>query len=294
MPPSYPDIPKAFELTGEPLVTFGETAPGFDLAGIGVKFDISYTNAHFTMLLVIVFLTAIALLATRRLSDDPGGLQNFVELLVQGLADFVQSIGGPGVLKYLPLFGTLLIFLVTANWLSVIPFVGQVTWLHSPTADYHTNLGLAMVAFVMYQAEGFRANGFAYVKRWFNLSGFAEPGGVITKVGMGVIFVLVGLIELASELFRMLTLTLRLWGNVLGGEIMLVVMSALLFVPGLALPFVGLEVFIGLVQGLIFSLLVLIYFILATESHEEHGETEHAVEPHPDQVDMTHATPNAA
>jgi F-type H+-transporting ATPase subunit a len=294
MPPSYPDIPKAFELTGEPLVTFGETAPGFDLAGIGVKFDLSYTNAHFTMLLVIVLLSAIAVLATRRLSDEPSGVQNFVELLVQGLADFVQSIGGPSVLKYLPLFGTLLLFLVTANWLSVIPFVGQVTWLHSPTADYHTNLGLAVVAFVMYQAEGFRANGLGYLKRWFNLSGFTEKGGVVTKVGMGVIFVLVGLIELASELFRMLTLTLRLWGNVLGGEIMLVVMSALLFVPGLALPFVGLEVFIGLVQGLIFSLLVLIYFILATESHEEHADTDHALEPHPDQVDIPHATPSAA
>ena len=75
---------------------------------------------------------------------------------------------------------------------------------------------------------------------------------------------------------------------------MLVVMSALLFVPGLALPFVGLEVFIGLVQGLIFSLLVLIYFILATESHEEHGETEHALEPHPDDVDLAHARPQAA
>src|SRR5206468_11780319 len=117
-------------------------------------------------------------------------------------------------------------------------------------------------------------NGLGYLKRWFNLSGFMEPGGVIAKVGMGAIFVLVGLIEFASELFRMLTLTLRLWGNVLGGEIMLVVMSALLFVPGLALPFVGLEVFIGLVQGLIFSLLVLIYFILAIESHEE-PEEEH-------------------
>src|SRR5216117_4478573 len=97
-----------------------------------------------------------------------------------------------------------------------------------------------------------------------------EKGGL--KLMLGPIFLLVGLIELASELFRMLTLTLRLWGNVLGGEIMLVVMSALLFVPGLALPFVGLEVFIGLVQGLIFSLLVLIYFVLAIESHDEEHE----------------------
>src|SRR2546430_846396 len=292
MPPSYPDIPKAFELTGEPLVTFGETGPGFDLAGIGVKFDISYTNAHFTMLLVIVFLSVIAVVTTRRLSGEPRGLQNFIELLVQGLADFVESIGGPGVQKYLPLFGTLLLFLVTSNWLSVVPFVGQVTWLHAPTADHHINAGLAILAFALYQAEGFRKNGATYVRRWVNLSGFMEKGGL--KFMLGPIFLLVGLIEFASEIFRILTLTLRLWGNVLGGEIMLVVMSALLFVPGLALPFVGLEVFIGLVQGLIFSLLVLIYFILAIESHEEHGETEHALEPHPDDLQLAHATPRAA
>ena len=292
MLPTYPDIPKAFELTGQPLFTLGTPGEPGNVAGIGIVWDWSYTNAHFTMLLVILLLSGVAILATRRLNDRPTGLQNFVELLVQGLADFVQSIGGPTVLKYLPLFGTLLLFLVTSNWLSVVPFVGQVTWLHAPTADYHVNAGLAILAFGLYQAEGFRANGPAYLRRWVNVSGFMEKGGL--KFMLGPIFLLVGLIEFASELFRMLTLTLRLWGNVLGGEIMLVVMSALLFVPGAALPFVGLEVFIGLVQGLIFSLLVLIYFILAIESHEEHGETEHALEPHPDDVQLAHVTPRAA
>ncbi len=90
---------------------------------------------------------------------------------------------------------------------------------------------------------------------------------------------LVGFIELFSEIFRILTLTLRLWGNVFGGEIMLVVMSGLLFLPGLAavFGFVELEVFIGLVQGLVFALLVLMYFILAIESHdEEHEEGSHS------------------
>ena len=292
MPPSYPDIPKAFELTGEPLVTFGTTGPAASLSGIAVEWDLSYTNVHFTMLLVIVFLTTIAILATRSLRDQPSGLQNFVELLVQGLADFVESIGGAGVLKYLPLFGTLLLFLVTSNWLSVVPFVGQVTWLHSPTADYHTNFGLAVLAFALYQAEGVRAHRVGYFSRWLNLSGFAEKGGL--RFVLGPIFLLVGVIEFFSELFRMLTLTLRLWGNVLGGEIMLVVMSALLFVPGLALPFVGLEVFIGLVQGLIFSLLVLIYFILAIESHEEPGESEHATQSHAADIELAHARPQAA
>jgi len=284
--PPYPDIPKQFALTGEPLWTFGHTGGDFELAGIPVRFDIAYTNAHFTMLLVTGVLLLVAFMATRILQDRPSGLQNVVELIVQGLADFVESIGGKSALKYLPLFGTIFLFLLFSNWLSVVPFVGQVEWLHSPTADYHTNFGLALVAFALYQAEGFRKHGPRYVTRWFNFSGFSEPGGLVMKGFLGVVFVLVGLIELFSELFRMLTLTLRLWGNVLGGEIMLVVMSALLFLPGLALPFVGLEVFIGLVQGLIFALLVLIYFILAVESHEEHPEGEQHAETH---TDLAHA-----
>ena len=279
MPP-YPDIPKTFALTGEPLWTFGHAGSDFEVLGIPVRFDISYTNAHFTMLLVMGVLLIVSFAATRVLADRPSGLQNAIELLVQGLADFVESIGGKPALKYLPLFGTLFLFLVFSNWLSVVPLVGQVEWLHSPTADYHTNFGLAVTVFYLYQLEGFRKHGARYVTRWFNFSGFTQPGGLVMKGFLGVVFVLVGLIELFSELFRMLTLTLRLWGNVLGGEIMLVVMSALLFLPGLALIFVGLEVFIGLVQGLIFALLVLIYFILAVESHEEHADGEQHAETH--------------
>jgi F-type H+-transporting ATPase subunit a len=252
----FPDIPSNFSLTGEPIFTIG---------------PISYTNAHFTMLLVMVLLSTFAFFATRNLREQPSGLQNVAEMLVQGLGDFVVSIGGPQAIKYLPLFGTLFLFIVTSNWLSVVPLVGQITWLHSPTADYHITFAMAFVSWLAYQTEGFRHLGPSYVKRWFNFSGFKDGPFI------GAIFVMVGLIELFSELFRMLTLTLRLWGNVFGGEIMLLVMSALLLVPGLALPFVGLEVFIGLVQGLVFALLVLMYFVLAIESHDEsHEEGSHS------------------
>lgn len=251
-------------LTGEPLFHLG---------------PLSYTNAHLTMAIVVVILAGLAWLATRDLRDRPAGLQNGIEILVQGLSDFVVSIGGPGARKYLPLFGTLFLFIVFSNWLSVVPFIGQVHFLHSPTADYHINFGMALLAWLAYQTEGFKNLKLEYPKRWFNLSGFKDGPFI------GAIFVLVGLIELFSELFRLLTLTLRLWGNVLGGEIMLVVMSGLLFLPGLALPFVGLEVFIGLVQGLVFALLVLMYFVLAIESHDEeheegsHTDTDHVPSP---------------
>lgn len=260
-------------LTGEALFRLG---------------PISYTNSHFTMLLVTLFIAGVAFVATRRLDAQPRGLQNAVELLVQGLADFVESIGGPRAGKYLPLFGTLFIFIVLSNWLSVVPFFGQIQILHSPTADYHINFGMALVAFVAYQTEGFRAVGGSYVKRWFNFSGFKDGPFI------GGIFVLVGLIELFSELFRMLTLTLRLWGNVLGGEIMLVVMSGLLFLPGLGLPFVGLEVFIGLVQGLVFALLVLMYFVLAVESHDQEGHAAAGGDSDRAPSSEPHASPRAA
>lgn len=257
-------------LTGEPILRAG---------------PFSYTNAHFTMLLVMVFLGGLAFLATRNMREQPRGLQNVVELLVQGLQDFVVSIGGPNARKYLPLFGTLFLFILVSNWLSVVPLVGQVELLHSPTADYHINFAMAVLAFVAYQTEGFRTLGLPYAKRWFNVSGFKDGPFI------GSIIILVGLIELFSELFRMLTLTLRLWGNVLGGEIMLVVMAGLLFVPGLALPFVGLEVFIGLVQGLVFALLVLMYFVLAIETHEH--EDEHAEKLEGDRVPSLQQHPDA-
>ena len=260
-------------LTGEPLFHVG---------------PLSYTNAHLTMAIVIAILAGLAWFVTRDLRDRPSRLQNLIEILVQGLDDFVVSIGGTGSRKYLPLFGSLFLFIVFSNWLSVLPFIGQVKFLHSPTADYHINFGMALVAWVAYQTEGFRHLKLDYPKRWFNLSGFKD-GPVI-----GAIFILVGFIELFSELFRVLTLTLRLWGNVLGGEIMLIVMSGLFLVPGLALPFVGLEVFIGLVQGLVFALLVLMYFVLAIESHDEEHEEGSDIDsdrvPSPEQ----HPAPQAA
>lgn len=246
---------------------------GTELLRIG---PLSYTNSHFTMLLVGAVLVAVSWLATRRRQEVPAGLQNVVEALVQGLEDFVVSVGGPGARRYLPLFGTLFLFIVFSNWLSVVPLFGQVELLRAPTSDYHVNFGMAVIAFVAYQSDGFRKFGFAYASRWFNFSGFREG------VFVGAIMVMVGLIELFSEIFRMLTLTLRLWGNVLGGEIMLVVMSGLLFLPGLALPFAGFEVFIGLIQGLVFGLLVLMYFVLALEGHGEHDEE------HPTAADAAH------
>ena len=252
-PPRSEDI-RVPDVTGTPL---------FRISGD----DISISNSLFTMWIVMLAIVIIAWFVTRGLREIPGPRQNLAELIVQALSDFVVSAGGPRMVRYLPLFGSLLLLLLFSNWLSVVPLVGQIELLHSPTADYHVNLGLALSCFVVYQWEGIRRLRLSYFRRWLNFSGFRDC------VLVGVVLVFVGILELFSELFRILTLTLRLWGNIFGGEITLAVITALLLVPGLPLPFLGLEVFIGFVQAFIFAFLVLMYIILALESHgEEHAE----------------------
>jgi F-type H+-transporting ATPase subunit a len=273
-PPGQTDIHVA-DQTGTPIFTFAgadNISPG---GPITIWNDISISNSIFTAWLVMAALVLLSILATARLSEHPGRLQSLFELIVQALADFMREAGGPGVVRFLPLFGSLFLFALFSNWLSVVPFVGQIELLHSPTADYHTNLGMALTGFAWYQAAGIRPNGIGYFTRWFNFTGFRE-GALV-----GVVMILVGIIELFSELFRILTLTLRLWGNIWGGEIVLSVLAALLFIPSLSLPFIGLELFIGFIQAFVFAFLVLLYIILALESHGEEHEA-HEPEAHPE------------
>ena len=273
-PPAQSDI-HVPDQTGSPLWTFAGHDNIISGGPITIWNDVSISNSIFTAWLVMALLLVLSLAATARLSERPGRLQNLFEMVIQALADFMRQAGGDLVVRYLPLFGTLFLFALFSNWLFVIPLVGQVELLHVPTADYHTNLAMALTGFVWYQAAGIRKNGLSYFTRWFNFTAFGEG------VRVGGVMVIVGIIELFSELFRILTLTLRLWGNIWGGEIVLSVLAALLFVPSFVLPFVGLELFIGFIQAFVFAFLVLLYIVLALESHgsdehEGHEEAEHA------------------
>jgi F-type H+-transporting ATPase subunit a len=273
-PPGQADIHVA-DQAGTPLIRLGGEEHPSEGGVISVWNDISFSNSIVTSWMVMAVLVLIGVAAARGVREVPGRSQGFIEVVVQGLVDFMRDAGGARVVRYLPLFGTLFLFGLLSNWLSIVPLVGQVELLRAPTSDYHTNLGLALTGFVWYQAAGVRQNGIGYFTRWINFTGFRE--GVL----VGVVMILVGLIELFSEIFRILTLTLRLWGNIWGGEIVLAVLAALLFVPSLVLPFIGLELFIGFIQAFVFAFLVLLYIVLALESHggeEHHGaqEAQHA------------------
>jgi F-type H+-transporting ATPase subunit a len=282
-PPGQTDIHVA-EQTGVPIFTIAGAENVSSGGPITIWNDISISNSIFTMWIVMGLLVLLAIGATRVLSEQPGRLQSFMEVIVQQLVDFMRQAGGDRVLRYLPLFGSLFLFALLSNWLFLVPLVGQIELLHTPTADYHTNLGMALTGFAWYQAAGIRKNGLGYFTRWFNFTAFRE-GPLV-----GVVMILVGIIELFSELFRILTLTLRLWGNVWGGEIVLAVLSALLFLPSLVLPFVGLEIFIGFIQAFVFAFLVLLYIVLALESHgEEHEEAHDTSEQAQKGMEVAHA-----
>ncbi len=285
-PPGQADIHVA-EQAGTPILHLGGDEHPSEGGVVSIWNDISISNSIFTMWLVMAVLIVFGVVAGKAVSEVPGRLQGFFELIVQFLSDFMREAGGPQVVRFLPLFGSLFLFALLSNWLGVIPILnGQIELFHVPTADYHTNLGLALTGFVWYQAAGIRQNGLGYFTRWINFTGFKE-GPLV-----GVVMILVGIIELFSKLFRILTLTLRLWGNIWGGEIVLAVLAALLFVPSFLLPFLGLELFIGFIQAFVFAFLVLLYIILALESHGE-GHDEHVVDEEA-HVPATHAAPTHA
>jgi F-type H+-transporting ATPase subunit a len=143
----------------------------------------------------------------------------------------------------------------------VVPFV------RTATSDINTPLALALITMTMVQVFGVRALGIKYFAKFINLP-------ALRKGGMGYMFFVVGFLELVSELARILSFTFRLLGNIFAGSVLLLVMTSLIpfFLP---IPFLGLELFVGFIQALVFSMLALVFINMAMASHDEHAEAHH-------------------
>ena len=231
------------------------------------------TNSIVTTWIVGAVIVVLAVVLTRGLRPIPGTVQNAVEWIYESLSNFVVSLGGPQAKRYAPLFVALFLFILASNWSGVIPFFGKVKWLRAPTSDLNVTAGLAIVSFLTFHVEGVRVLGVRrYLGKYINLRGFRN--GPVD----GAIDLFVGLLEGLLEFLKPVTLALRLFGNVWGGEVMLSVMTALLLAV-LPLPFLGLELFIGLIQAFIFAILTLVFTVLALESHDDE---EHAAQAHPE------------
>ena len=227
-----------------------------------VGFWPSITSTLFTMWIVILLVLGLSITMTRRRDVIPGRLQNAAELAYESLENFAISLGGERARPYVPWFAGLFIFIVAGNWIGLVSPVGKLEELRAPTSDVNVTLGLALVSFTVFQVEGFRKLGVGgYLGKFFPLYEFRAG------VGAGVIALFVGLIELLLEFIKPVTLSMRLFGNIYGGEVALGVVTGLT-VAILPVALYGLEFLLNLVQALIFSVLSLMFILIATEGHE--------------------------
>jgi F-type H+-transporting ATPase subunit a len=231
---------------------------------------IPVSNSMLTSWLVSALLIALAIkvhfdLKTGRRS----GLIFFSQTLIEALLGLIHSVTNNTrrAQEFLPLVATFFLFIILGNWIGLLPGVGTIgnpPWFRGATADLNTTLALALISVGATQFFGLKHLKLTYLKKFFNFS--------------GPIQFFVGVLELISELAKILSFAFRLFGNIFAGEVLLVVIAFLLPLIG-PVPFLGLEIFVGFIQALVFSLLTLVFLHLATLSHQDgeeviaHGST---------------------
>jgi len=213
----------------------------------------------------------------------PGGAQNFLEWLIDGLYELLEGIIGPHLVKRtFWFFATIFIFILATNWFGLFPGVGTIGWGHrtatgfkvddpffrGANADLNLTLAMALIFFALWIIWALREVGpVGFLKELFAPKG--ETTGAL-KVLLAVVFFAAGCLEMVSILFRPVSLSFRLYGNIFAGENMLETMATL--VPGfgwlLPIPFYFLELLVGLVQALVFMLLTAVFTLLICQ-HEE-------------------------
>src|SRR2546423_4642925 len=268
---------EAAEHEGVPL----KAAP---LVHIG-KFAV--TNSMLVTWIVALGIIVFAQIATRRIKPIPSGAQNFWEWLVESLYLFLEGIIGRDLVrKTFWFFATIFIFILFVNWFGLIPGVGTVGWGHydansafhvdrpllrGGNADLNMTTAMALIFFVLWLIWAIQAQGVGgFLKHLF-----APKGDTTGFIGilMMVIFFMVGWLEIVSILFRPISLSFRLFGNIYAGESTLEVMSSM--VPYLSwllpIPFYFMELLVGIVQALVFMLLTAVFTMLIAQHDEGHG-----------------------
>jgi F-type H+-transporting ATPase subunit a len=238
-----------------------------------ITFDISITSTILTMWIVSVVVLLLMYLLSRGRQLLPGRAQNLIEYVYEAIADFGIGIGGEPARPYIPIFVGFFLYILLSNWSGLIPPIGKMEELRGPTSDVNITIGLALVAFVFFEYQGFRKLGIrGYLGKFFPFGEFRNG------IGAGIIAMFVGLIELLLEFVKPVTLSMRLFGNIYGGEVALGVMTALtLAIVPMAL--IALELLLNLAQALIFSSLTLMFTLSAIESHAGEDHERHAPEP---------------
>jgi F-type H+-transporting ATPase subunit a len=267
-----PDAPRLFELGPLPV-----------------------TNSMVLSWMVALVVILVARIATRNIKENPAGLQNFVEWVVESVRDFLESVIGRALTaQTFWFFATAFIFILFTNWFGLLPGVGTVGWgtpdaagelhhisrplLRGANADLNMTFAMSIVFFAAWIYWALKSNGpIGFLAHIFGPRGDSKGA---MKLLLIVVFFCVGILELVSIVFRPVSLSFRLYGNIFAGETMLESMANL--VPALAplipVPFYFLELLVGFVQALVFTLLTAVFTLLICD----HGDGHHEEEGHPE------------
>jgi F-type H+-transporting ATPase subunit a len=272
------------------LVTASETVAVASEHALSAKpleivrlFGFPITNSMIVTWLAALCLIVFAQRATRAMTSVPSSAQNFLEWLVEGLYRFLEGILGRHLVeRTFWFFGSVFLFILAANWISLVPGVGSIGWGHSTAggfvvdqplfrganADVNQTMAMALVFFacwVWWSLREIGARGF--VNELFGPKG--ETTGIL-KILLIAVFFAAGCLEVVSILFRPVSLSFRLYGNVFAGETMLDTMARVPHIGWLVqVPFYFLELMVGLVQALVFMLLTAVFTLLICQHHEE-------------------------
>ena len=253
----------------------------FNIGSFGV------TNTLLTSWISIVVLVLLSWAVTRKIKLIPSRMQALLESALEWMLNFcIEVAGEKNGRRFFPLITTIFLFVLMNAWMNLIPGYGSILvntghghavhLLRGANTDINFPLAVALISFVFVLYHGFRALGVSFLKVWFNFGRFFQGHKKLftgkVKAGFGDIFlgaidIFVGILELLSYIFRNISFTFRLFGNMTGGEVLILVMIFL--IPWvLAIPFYGLELLVGTIQALVFAGLTLVFATVATTPHE--------------------------
>jgi len=251
------------------------------------------TNALLTSWIVVIVIIILSFVLRSKLKEIPKGIQNFFEVIIEGALSLCDQVTNDRALslKIFPIAISVFFFILINNWFGILPLGGFgliekgehglafIPFLRGGTADINTTIALAIMAVLGANIFGVFSIGiWKTFNKYVNLKVIGQIGKKLRKdptiIIVAPITFFVGLIEIIGEFAKIASLSFRLFGNVFAGEVLLVSMAALVgyIVP---IPFLFLEILVGVIQALIFSILLVVYFTIGATDHDEHEEIHH-------------------
>ena len=243
--------------------------------------NINVTNTMVNVWIAILIFLVLGIFVKRAAKLRPGKLQNTCEFFLEGVLGYFDQVTGDRkkTIRFLPVVGSIFFFILLSNWLGLLPgtgsiLVGHTMLLRPANTDLNLTLSMAIISVLASHAYAFAAIGF-----FSHVGKFVQFGNLLKSIKKGPIAIFtaiiefaVGLIEIVSEIAKIVSISLRLFGNIFAGEVLISVISALVAVL-VPTPFMLLELLVGLIQATVFAMLTIVYLTVA--SSEPHGAEEH-------------------